>query len=873
MDDKILQDFLEQFKAEDWYGLYHGGWKNEVIPASQSHPAKFSRRLIRRIYEHAFAEGWLKKGLRVLDIFGGVALGSLHAMQMGLNWVGVEIEPRWVACGMGGHCDGQPIVVEAKPGIRGWYVVYRDGENGNFSEFYIGVNGEPSQDEPDGEGFKSRKIALAFAHELDMDGLELRKVREGQTFAKASLCGNKEKHEAHEIKGNIQLWNDKYAGMPHWGTAVLLKGDSRKLRKVLAENGHLGSQDMSASSPPFQETNADGGWQMLGKYARQGRLTVDQVKGKSDKSYPSWEESRDTGPGDAAENLSNFDNGDYQAIVSSPPYAETGLRNIDDKAEIINQGRRERGEVQGGTGRSGVLGQSLIQGDGYGLAPENLGNLQPDGFDACLASPPYAQARIEGQGDEGASGLRNEDGSFVRGSEGWQKRVELGDRYGETPGQLGSLEAEHFDFEVGSPPFIAQGGGGNVTSTGGPLADASMIKRHGAGNSASMAYGEDSANLAAMDGEGFDDAVEKSCEHSQDNGQPDLALSSPPYVSGGHHPDQTGAWGGRLNVIDESEASYGKQIGQMGQMDVKDFDLAAASPPFSESLSGDRVIPEIRVARARAMGLISAADVSPIDSEKFGERSQEIGGEAAQLSHMANTEADFDLSATSPPYADSVNSEKSGIDFSKGQLDYPGRKLHESRITMQKRHHNDRNYGQEPGQLGAMEDKAFEGSVSSPPFEASTGDRPSASIRATFDRGETVFGPAMLNDSGYGADSGNIGNDSGMDFWSASKQILQELFSVLRPGAKAIFVLKRYIKDSKIVQFPAQWAYLAATVGFIPLHWHKCWMIEDRGTQYDLFGGKIEKITARYSFFRRLHAKKYPHLEIQYEDVICFLRP
>ena len=59
--------------------------------------AKFSRALIRRIYEHAFAEGWLAPGMTVLDPFAGVALGALDAMWNGLNWVGVELEPKFCA--------------------------------------------------------------------------------------------------------------------------------------------------------------------------------------------------------------------------------------------------------------------------------------------------------------------------------------------------------------------------------------------------------------------------------------------------------------------------------------------------------------------------------------------------------------------------------------------------------------------------------------------------------------------------------------------------------------------------------------------------------------------------------------------------------
>jgi len=52
--------------SKDWYGLYGEGWGSEIVPEAFSHPAKFSRGLIRRIYEHALEEGWLSEGDTVL---------------------------------------------------------------------------------------------------------------------------------------------------------------------------------------------------------------------------------------------------------------------------------------------------------------------------------------------------------------------------------------------------------------------------------------------------------------------------------------------------------------------------------------------------------------------------------------------------------------------------------------------------------------------------------------------------------------------------------------------------------------------------------------------------------------------------------------
>lgn len=83
------------WKVIEWQGCYPSAWKGHVVADAMQHPAKYSSRLIKRIYEHMTAEGWLQPGDHVVDPFGGVALGGLDAMRLGLHWTGVELEPRF----------------------------------------------------------------------------------------------------------------------------------------------------------------------------------------------------------------------------------------------------------------------------------------------------------------------------------------------------------------------------------------------------------------------------------------------------------------------------------------------------------------------------------------------------------------------------------------------------------------------------------------------------------------------------------------------------------------------------------------------------------------------------------------------------------
>src|SRR3990172_2390074 len=86
-------------KTLDWRNLYGESWAGEITPDAFAHPAKFSRALIRQIYKFLADEGMIHAGDTVVDPFGGVALGALEAMRLGLTWVGVELEAKFVALG------------------------------------------------------------------------------------------------------------------------------------------------------------------------------------------------------------------------------------------------------------------------------------------------------------------------------------------------------------------------------------------------------------------------------------------------------------------------------------------------------------------------------------------------------------------------------------------------------------------------------------------------------------------------------------------------------------------------------------------------------------------------------------------------------
>ncbi len=79
------------------YGLYDQGWKDMIVPDAYSHPAKFSRKLAYWIVKTGIERGWWKPGDTILDPFAGVGLGGMVCAASGLQWLGIELEERFVA--------------------------------------------------------------------------------------------------------------------------------------------------------------------------------------------------------------------------------------------------------------------------------------------------------------------------------------------------------------------------------------------------------------------------------------------------------------------------------------------------------------------------------------------------------------------------------------------------------------------------------------------------------------------------------------------------------------------------------------------------------------------------------------------------------
>jgi len=230
---------------------------------------------------------------------------------------------------------------------------------------------------------------------------------------------------------------------------------------------------------------------------------------------------------------------------------------------------------------------------------------------------------------------------------------------------------------------------------------------------------------------------------------------------------------------------------------VKGAGAIVTSPPFTQGYSSG--------------GGINKKGYGADGADKVGQRTYQGTG-AERMDGNIETLPVGDLAAvlTSPPYADSVNSGESGIDWKKA-----GR----------------------------------------PERDAPAGSR------------HGVQG-ASMHEMRYGATAGQIGalKDKGDSYWEATSQVYRQCLLALKPGGVMAVVVKSYIKGGKIVDLPGQTWTLLQHLGFEPSERIRAMLVKEKRHK-TLFGDEHVERTERKSFFRRL-AEKRGSPPIDFEEVL-----
>lgn len=297
---------------------------------------------------------------------------------------------------------------------------------------------------------------------------------------------------------------------------------------------------------------------------------------------------------------------------------------------------------------------------------------------------------------------------------------------------------------------------------------------------------------------------------------------------------------------------------------VKGATGVVGSPPFGNSdmrKGGSDLLRTNRLQTGRnpdAPGSISNTTTVPYGNSEYN------------LGNFPAREGDFDAAMGSPPYV----RHGTGHDGACIRLNDAEDARREAEGCRRRPA-----YGEAIGQLAALPEgdprEVIDGVCGSPPFQGSMAQAHGGGCLAA-ENDERYAGLGIVKwkhrQSDYGNTDGQLGQSSGDTFWSASRQIMQQVYAILKPGGVAIWVCKRFVRNKQIVEFSQQWAQLGIACGFEPLEWIRAWLVEDRGAQFALNGDLVKRRVERKSFFRRL-AESKGSPRIDWEDVIVQRKP
>jgi len=231
---------------------------------------------------------------------------------------------------------------------------------------------------------------------------------------------------------------------------------------------------------------------------------------------------------------------------------------------------------------------------------------------------------------------------------------------------------------------------------------------------------------------------------------------------------------------------------------------------------------------------------------------------------------------SSPPYeADTVNA-RNGIDMARTRIG--------SRFGGPNSQARAGGYGTSSGQLGAMKAGDVAAVVSSPPYISGGHHTDQTGAWNTNRRGQRGGGSPTKETAGYGKSAGQLARlpngafadapESAIEteyptFWTESAKIVRESHAILKPGGLAVWVVKAFVRDKQIVDFPGDWRKLCEACGFeLVKEVHAMLVVEERVPH--LWDGERVTKRARKSFFRRLaESKGSPPIDF---ETVLFMR-
>ncbi len=830
--------------TRDWTGCYDDGWRDLIVPEAFSHPAKMARGLVARIFDELFAGGALKRGDVCVDPFGGIGTTAIEGASRGVQVVCCELESKFVDLARKNfdlhrrdwEAMGRPLPIMVQGDSRqlrkhvGPVLVVspfsertRRGNNGVTalvaSPPYAGAKGHPSLgrviDAPGGDilghcttgaNRGDERYGCTSGQLGAMPEGEVSAVISSPPYSEGFGHGGGTAPIAHDTRGTAQAMRDGYGIAP-------------------GQLGEMatGSVEAVISSPPYAEIASGAG----GLNTRPPRHEGQQA-GRSGASA-----SQDTDPryGVAEGQLARLPKGDVDAIVSSLPYEE-----CDTKPTKMGGGRPTRADGDG-AGRN--------KGDYvYGTTDGQLGVMRGGAVDAVVSSPPFTQGYCLTPNHR----ILTADLRWVRCGE-----LSAGDRLlafdenvqpnrkvrrlafatvlHSTPAvrpcvRVTLENGESIDCTVDHPWLTDRyrqngGGGGRCWTKAGDLKGLYVLRAlrpWGAGESYASGW-----IAGIFDGEGH------------------IAMRRNPQP--GHEAFMVGFAQKPGAVLDR----------MVCLLQSAGFDCyrSERKPTHGVEIRGG--VPEILRALGtyRPMRLLTKFQNLPVN--RLGLRASPSTRVKVVSVTPIGTQVVQSIETSTSTYIGEGhlmhNSGGGGINikgYGKDGADKVGSRTYQGTGAERA-----------AGNLETLTLSDVDAVVSSPPYTGDVAPHRNGIDCTKFAPGVKTGGPnSQARAQGYGDTEGQIGGlRSAETFWEAAKQIVEEAYAILRPGGTAVWVVKSFVRDKTLVDFPGDWRKLCEHVGFETTREIHAMLVQEE-TRSHLFDGTVTTRRERKSFFRRLAEKK-----------------
>lgn len=358
--------------VDKWEGCYPSQWKGLVVDGAMKHPAKYSSRLIRRIYDHLVAEGWVKPGDSVLDPFGGVGLGAMDAMRHGLQWVGIELEERFHVL-----AQGNIDLWQSKFGVLPKWGSARilHGDSRHLVELVQGAAQASISSPPYAQARIGQESGQENCGRGDQYGGttgQLGAMEAGDFDAAISSPPYADSINSSDNGIDWTKVKKDYPGRVQHDERVAHVDAIHKGYHYGETEGQLGAMkaegfDAAVSSPPFRQATGGSSQKNLDPNGPiDAALHARHAAGNgSSKAY-----------GESGGQLANMEEGDFQAAVSSPPYGDSDqnykegwARFHENHAPLWKNDQQREAE--------------------YGESAGQLSAMSTADFEAAVSSPPY----------------------------------------------------------------------------------------------------------------------------------------------------------------------------------------------------------------------------------------------------------------------------------------------------------------------------------------------------------------------------------------------------------------------------------------------------------------------------------------------------